>query len=525
MKLLHVLFFIIFANCNFITYANIINVEESEQPELNEGFIKKANSFSKEDLIDTLKPTISFDISQLIRILATTVNAGIKGGEQVNHEFLTQIAITLKKSKEAKNPEEIEPFLLDKQKFKDHVGSVIIASPKEHLFPILWIGEKQAFSNIKTELEFQEAKEMLIAKLESLVITYLECFSRFTTNKNILQSLTLIIRYGSLSNEEQGEVMKALYEMANNSVGKLLLYRILIEIKKAGGVSLYITSAPAFFNVAWDRKNKIYGLGLSPALAKKLNFPVFSNASYESTLMHEENEPDLDLAIFHEMVHLFHKLNNFERSNNYTSGKNSLAISDIRMHPLFLYYYGNHKSCNLNDETWKTSLSIWNQSMPDNSGRVNFEEMITICGLPETATEYIIGDELSENLYRASKKLPLRFGHKLFTFVESKAVRQKVIDYILYYYNKFKELGSLESPVLKSEKAKTDYDLHSLGMVKADGIEGMYFYTIPRYVSRDKSGLFKLFLNDLYIRKDASNKYYYQKDCCCKTIINSLKLD
>lgn len=384
------------------------------------------------------------------------------------------------------------------------------------MFSILWIDP------IK-EGDFSEKKETLVAKLESLVITYLESFAFLLPNKrNTLQSLTLVVRYGALSSCEVGQVRAALKKIADNVIGKLLLYRILIEAKKQP-FSLYITSAPAFFNVAWDQKNNIYGLGLSPKLSNKLNFPVFSDVKSDSTVMYGENEPGLDLAIFHELVHLFHKLNNYKRSINYSSGKDMSESSDIRRHPLFLYYYGNHTACDIKeDDRWKTSLFIWSALKLGNRGRVNFEEMLTICGLP---MENSIGDELSENLYRASKKLPLRFGHKLLTFVESNAVKRKVIECIGYYYSKFKELGELSVPTGESKKTKNDYDFHSSGMTRLDGIDGMYFYTIPNYIPRQEAGLFKNLMSEYHIRKDLSNAYYYLKECCCKTGISSLKLD
>ena len=86
-------------------------------------------------------------------------------------------------------------------------------------------------------------------------------------------------------------------------------------------------------------------------------------------------------------------------------------------------------------------------------------------------------------------------------------------------------MGEFKVLVDDSQKTKDDYDFHSSGMTRLDGIDGMYFYTIPNYISRHESGLFKNLMNRYHIRKDLSNAYYYLKECCCKTGISSLKLD
>ena len=507
---------------NIDTYATTlddkIEAEKGKQPELTDKLIEELNAISSKEFMSELEGLISFNLPELIGKLVNNVNEGTEPDKQVNLKFLQDIANVLQKGKGNTTYAEFAQSIKELQAYRKHVMSVIEASPKKTLFSILWIDSIE-------EADFSETKEALVAKLESLVITYLERFiSLYPTKKrNILQSLISVVRYGALSTYEAEQVRAAFEKIANNTIGKPLLYRILIEAKKKP-FFLYITSAPAFFNAAWDQKNGIYGLGLSPQLSNKLSFPVFSNTEADSTVMYAEKEPDLDLAMFHELVHLFHKLNNYRRSINYSSGKDGVSgSSDVRQHPLFLHYYGDHKACDIKkDDRWKTSLFIWSALNPDNQSRVNFEEMLTICGFP---MENSTGDELSENLYRASKRLPLRFGHKLFTFVESEAIKQKVIECIGYYYSKFKKLGEFIVPIRESKKTKDDYDFHSSGMTRLDGIDGMYFYTIPNYIHRPESGLFKNLLNKCYTRKDLSNAYYYPKECCCKTGISSLKLD
>lgn len=65
----------------------------------------------------------------------------------------------------------------------------------------------------------------------------------------------------------------------------------------------------------------------------------------------------------------------------------------------------------------------------NNSGQCDFEEILTILGR-DTVTrgnEYLEGDDLSENAYRIScnrrgGKLPHRFGHNTFAFLEDMTV-------------------------------------------------------------------------------------------------------
>lgn len=156
--------------------------------------------------------------------------------------------------------------------------------------------------------------------------------------------------------------------------------------------------------------------------------------------------------------------------------------------------------------------------------------MLTICGLPVNRKGYNIGDELSENLYRASKNLPFRFGHKLLTFVENETIKQKVTGCVDFYYRNFKELGTFTPPKNDSSKAKEDYDRYSADMTRLDGIDGMYFYTIPSSVLDKKFELLNLKNSKPpgdghYIIKDSPRAYYYQKENYCKSVRSSLKLD
>lgn len=178
--------------------------------------------------------------------------------------------------------------------------------------------------------------------------------------------------------------------------------------------------------------------------------------------MYKEGEPQLDVAIFHELVHWFHFLNDGERAKQYKRGVCERLITEVNNHLLYSFYY---EGKNVELPETKASLFIWSSLTSDVPiYRVNFEEMLTICGLPSNKNGYKVGDELSENLYRAERGLPLRFGHKLMTFVESRSIKLKVYECINYYRVRFPML-QLKPPVYGEFSCK-DYDDNSRDMAK-----------------------------------------------------------
>lgn len=505
----------------------IINEENGKQPQLSDKLINSIKATNNELFERKIAELMSFNMSELIEKLALKVNTGLRKAESsterktINIDFLKNIEEAIQYGKNDLISPNFIQTIRKLQGFQAEVEGALMATKKDLSFKDLWINPDDVSPH---------EMETLTAKLESLIDAYLESFGANSpiTMKNILRSLALVIKYGPLDTSEQEQAKRALEEISRNTVGKLLLYRILIEAKEKP-FSLYIIHAPTFSMTDFDKENSIYGLYLSPEISEKLNFPIFAGGSADSSIMYKENEPNLDVAIFHELVHLFHKLTNRRRADNYATGKDAFGASGISKHPLFRYYYGDHESCNINNDKWKTSLFVWT-TMRNTIGRVNFEEMLTICGLPVNRKGYNVGDELSENLYRASKNLPFRFGHKLLTFVENETIKQKVTECVDFYYRNFKELGTCRLPQNDSSEAKKDYDRYSADMTRLDGIGEMYFYTIPNSVPDEKFELLNLKNsetpgNGYYIRKGSPRAYYYQKEDYCKSVRSSLKLD
>jgi hypothetical protein len=181
------------------------------------------------------------------------------------------------------------------------------------------------------------------------------------------------------------------------------------------------------------------------------------------------------------MVHWLHKLDNLKSPSRSKIGEMPDGTISVKEHPLFLCYYGDHRSCSINTDNWKTSLIVWNNSadirkLPPQI-RVNFEEMLTICGLPENASGYIPRDELSENLYRAELGLPLRFGHRVITFIEDEAIFRRVYDGIKYYCG----ILHIDTPACAGSENSEIYigPARSFNLIEHRGAGKMFFHAIP----------------------------------------------
>ena len=76
----------------------------------------------------------------------------------------------------------------------------------------------------------------------------------------------------------------------------------------------------------------------------------------------------------------------------------------------------------ISEENWTPCKGCGDLSL------VNFEEIRTILGSPNTIKNFLNGDELSENLYRAHIGQPLRFGHGSRGFYEDNKVINEAIE-------------------------------------------------------------------------------------------------
>jgi hypothetical protein len=351
--------------------------------------------------------------------------------------------------------------------------------------------------------------------------------------------------------KEYGErtiILSSFQKLMETKVGKLLLTRILVAIKKID-TSPSDSRCPRIVIGYGDKFSVSHGDNGKSILRIRMNdkavpafnlvkehdklvlpvkFSLFNKPTNCMSLMHTENKASLDLIIFHEMIHWLHKLDNLKFLSRSKIGEMPDETISVKDHPLFLYYYGDHRSCSISTDNWKTSLIVWNnladiRKLPPQI-RVNFEEMLTICGLPENASGYIFGDELSENLYRAELGLPLRFGHRVITFIEDEAIFRRVYDGIKYYC----ELLHIDTPACVGPENSEIYigSARSFNLIEHHGAGKMFFYAISN--NDEHLRLFNLLIpaRGMYVGTNKPlDSYYYFNEQDCKNIIDRLTLE
>lgn len=247
-------------------------------------------------------------------------------------------------------------------------------------------------------------------------------------------------------------------EIAANPVGRVLLYRILIEIRRRdatthNGVcgdgitpgSSTLTKRNSCRSIIVEYSNS--GCSFTGGSKKTLKFDPndvkaitvkLGNLNRCTTRLETDDDPNddtSDIGIFHEMLHWFHFLRNPVRY------KKSDSADPKHYKYLLRCYYGDHHEISeictwdgfVNDEEIRTILGTPNYNtpgefalidyvgtfLPNNSpGNININDGVQMRHVPLEA-RFLEGDDLSENVYRMSKTIPgggdarykMRFGH------------------------------------------------------------------------------------------------------------------
>ena len=226
--------------------------------------------------------------------------------------------------------------------------------------------------------------------------------------------------------------------IAADPVGRVLLYRLLIEIRRFDD------------RLAWCCEDTSCDDGFRGSSRTITIYKSSSGCEYSGSCLNVKTEDvatlvlkmmgpaqnvstypkvrNLDVGLFHEMVHWFHYLRSPERYTNNSERGPQFFKYAMRC------YYGD-----------QTELAVWDSY-------VNSEDIATVLGSPNYAREehrdfmlrntfckfshldeggrkpicvtvdgvrqyipfkgrFLNGDDLSENAYRCSKGLPMRFGH------------------------------------------------------------------------------------------------------------------
>lgn len=215
--------------------------------------------------------------------------------------------------------------------------------------------------------------------------------------------------------------------IAEDSVGRVLLYRLLIEIRRIntltndgcceGNINLLEVNTRNACRHIQVLDNSGKGFSFNSGGIIRVDFTSNLRASVLSSnngiVTTVEESCPFEVALFHEMLHWFHFLRNFNRYNNSSSNDPNVFKYALRC------YYGN-----------QNELGIWDS-------QINNEEISNILGTPNHADvryqnliaqnafsgaafiphndSFLNGDDLSENVFRISifhrSKCHMRFGH------------------------------------------------------------------------------------------------------------------
>ncbi len=203
-------------------------------------------------------------------------------------------------------------------------------------------------------------------------------------------------------------------KIASTSVGRVLLYRLLIEIRRKDK-----NQNGCFETKKINEENEIFQPDRSILRSLSVNYGGMIAFAFADAYISIDNSftnssvigiPDtknwytnilyghtsnLDINLFHELGHWFHYLRNYARV---TKEKGYTIICDKNICP---YLWGGLEGNNNKDRIDNSSY-CWG----------NHEEMRNILGSHiNYDNEYLAGDDLCENLYRVCVNKPLRFGH------------------------------------------------------------------------------------------------------------------
>jgi hypothetical protein len=268
-------------------------------------------------------------------------------------------------------------------------------------------------------------------------------------------------------------------KIASTSVGRVLLYRILIEVRRyvaGGNIGCLGGDIPGALPPArnscrsivinWDFRMFYFAAGHREIGINNCSVSLPSvgmdgldvAGSYDGIITHKL---PIEVSLFHEMNHWYHYLRHPNRysdeSNDHQTGVHingvdtavalvglNAAALPAAAHVLGEYYWGNLGGWGNID----ISEAKWQILIDNGAGiverRVDFEELRNILGVGDAAMlgalggVFYNGDDLSENLYRICISMPLRFGYVLSEYYEDSRVIDRVISccnlWKRYYY-------------------------------------------------------------------------------------------
>jgi hypothetical protein len=249
---------------------------------------------------------------------------------------------------------------------------------------------------------------------------------------------------------ERMSFMRAFRTIAANPVGRVLLYRLLIEIRRQNAAnngcceqgilmsvaSLSMRNLNRMIHILLGRNafGFLFGGAGGVASPPEINFcgKQVAIPTCHITLLPPpmiNTSPffrDPDIALFHEMLHWFHSLRNYDRFS-----RERLSCTPARYQYLSRCYYGDISElftwCHFRHEEMRTILGAPNYDVPAEVKLLHKEALLSVnpggIGIPvgggflPSNARFREGDDLSENAYRMARHDPanrpvfMRFGH------------------------------------------------------------------------------------------------------------------
>lgn len=223
----------------------------------------------------------------------------------------------------------------------------------------------------------------------------------------------------SISGQQIGKrdlFIREFRKIASTSVGRVLLYRILIEIRRHNlGGNVGVFEVEDVYRIFIQDRNQLRSIliqygnniqfsydGILEISNNLVNSSVIGtsidNNGYTNIVFGFQS--GLDINLFHELGHWYHLLRKYARS------RSEMDIN-LLQHSIGKYLWNNLDGSE-SDNRVDCSTWYWRGERG-----ANFEEIRNIIGSSRDIDEnYLEGDDLSENLYRLCSGAPLRFGHR-----------------------------------------------------------------------------------------------------------------
>jgi hypothetical protein len=267
--------------------------------------------------------------------------------------------------------------------------------------------------------------------------------------------------------------------IAANPVGRLLLYRILIEIRRTAGgngvceAGILLLPDRNFnrcISINWGNSLAFnFGHAAAPAANGSIVFndnllyinSVYSRCALGNCHRVDRNACPPAVGLFHEMSHWFHLLRAPQRMvreckaymvAGWVGGPVIPPVNLLgsgNMETIGSFFWGTLNQNDANNSKFSAVPWVENKQINTALGTraqvINFEEIRNILGAPILARyrqivpinpaipvanhfQYYEGDDLSENSFRVSLGLPIRLGHTSILFHEDYRVVNKALE-------------------------------------------------------------------------------------------------